>query len=115
MNINNNSFGKKFYNALKSYIDENSRIDAEPKDFIYKDKCTMSFEIASIFFNLLSLNDTLQTSLLKEKDYNRLLRLENDSLMIENEDLYIQLGMDENDLDDIFNIMNEDEKTPILS
>ena len=75
----------------------------------------MSFEIASIFFNLLSLNDTLQTSLLKEKDYNRLLRLENDSLMIENENLYIQLGMDENDLDDIFNIMNEDEKTPILS
>ena len=75
----------------------------------------MSFEIASVFFNFLSLYDTLQTSLLKEKDYNRLLRLENDSLMIENEDLYIQLGMDENDLDDIFNIMNEDEKTSILS
>ena len=75
-----------FYDKLIAYIEKNSNKKAI-KNFKFKDSI-LSYNIALEIYNLIVLNEELQEDLLKEKDYNRLLRIENDILTQEADKAY---------------------------
>lgn len=75
-----------FYDKLITYIEKNSN-KKDIKNFKFKDSI-LSYSIALEIYNLIVLNEGLQKDLLKEKDYNRLLRIENDILTQEADKAY---------------------------